>query len=267
MKLSLVVLTPGNKMEGKALAIKLAQFLVGRDPQCHLRPASPLISKRHCVLIQRDGKVFVRDFNSTNGTFINGTPVKGEAELNAGDKLKIGPLLFKVVIEGAASVGEPTPVPPTRGASSKSAKRPKPADATDPEVSTADAMAALPSNGAADTQLMTNPPLPLPDTKELPPPEPARSPSNSADEDVAAMLLALQDEGAPNPGQVPDGSTVHDVTVTSDMLSGNEKKEEPSSSSGGKSDKQSQAKAAVANTAAAAENILKKYMRRSREGG
>src|SRR5690348_15369570 len=55
MKLSLLVMTPG-KQEGKALEIKLSQFVVGRDPQCHLRPASPLISKRHCAIIQRDGK-------------------------------------------------------------------------------------------------------------------------------------------------------------------------------------------------------------------
>ena len=62
MKLSLVVLTPG-KQEGKALEVKLAQFVIGRDPQCHLRPASPMISKRHCALIQRDNKVFLRDFD------------------------------------------------------------------------------------------------------------------------------------------------------------------------------------------------------------
>jgi hypothetical protein len=45
MKLSLIVLTPG-KMEGKTIPIRLPQFLIGRDPQCHLRSASSLISKR-----------------------------------------------------------------------------------------------------------------------------------------------------------------------------------------------------------------------------
>ncbi len=93
MKLSLVVLTPGAN-QGKALEIKLSQFVVGRDPQCHLRPASPMISKRHCALLQRDGKAFVRDFDSTNGTFVNNAQIKGEVELHDGDQLKIGPLLF-----------------------------------------------------------------------------------------------------------------------------------------------------------------------------
>src|SRR6266404_9384350 len=106
MKLSLVVLTAG-KQEGKVLEIKQPQFLVGRDAQCHLRPASPLISKRHCVLLQREGKVYVRDFDSTNGTFINEQPVKGERELRDADQLKVGPLDFRVHIEGIPAVDKP----------------------------------------------------------------------------------------------------------------------------------------------------------------
>ena len=97
MKLSLVVKAAGTQI-GKVLPISLSQFVIGRDPQCHLRPASPMISKRHCALVQRDGKVFVQDFGSTNGTTVNDQPVKDEIELQHGDKLKIGPLLFEVLI-------------------------------------------------------------------------------------------------------------------------------------------------------------------------
>ena len=115
MKLSLVVLTPG-KMEGKSISITLTQFLIGRDPQCQLRPASPLISKRHCALETRANNVFVRDFDSTNGTLVNGTPVKNEVELHDGDLLKAGPLEFRVVLESSVPVSKPTPPPPTTGA-------------------------------------------------------------------------------------------------------------------------------------------------------
>lgn len=113
MKLSLVVLTEG-KQKGKALPISLAQFLVGRDPQCQLRPASALISKRHCAVLQRDGKAFIRDYDSTNGTFVNDEAVKGERELRDGDKLKIGPLEFTVKLEGGTTVDRPTPMPPLK---------------------------------------------------------------------------------------------------------------------------------------------------------
>src|SRR5204862_6676264 len=100
MKLSLEVLTPG-KGQGKVIPIKLSQFLIGRDPQCHLRPASALISKRHCALIIKGEKVFLRDFDSTNGCFVNDEQVKGERELRQEDRLKIGPLAFIVKLEAS----------------------------------------------------------------------------------------------------------------------------------------------------------------------
>jgi predicted component of type VI protein secretion system len=110
MKLNLVVLTPG-KMEGKAIPITLPQFLIGRDPQCQLRPASALISKRHCVLLMRGEQAFVRDFDSTNGTSLNDQQVKGEREIKNNDRLKVGPLEFRVALEASSSVDRPTPVP------------------------------------------------------------------------------------------------------------------------------------------------------------
>jgi pSer/pThr/pTyr-binding forkhead associated (FHA) protein len=114
MKLSLVVMTPG-KMEGKAIPITLSQFVIGRDPQCHLRPASPVISKRHCALIMKGEQAFVRDFDSTNGTFLNDQPVKGEVELHNADVLKVGPIAFAVNLEAVpAPVNKPTPAPPTK---------------------------------------------------------------------------------------------------------------------------------------------------------
>jgi predicted component of type VI protein secretion system len=124
MKLSLVVLTPG-KTEGKVIPITLSQFVIGRDPQCHLRPASAVISKRHCALLVRDDKAYVRDFESTNGTFVNDQPVKGEVELHHDDRLRVGPLVFgvRVETEAPAPVNRPTPPPATK----------KPAEATDDE--------------------------------------------------------------------------------------------------------------------------------------
>ncbi len=116
MKVGLEVLTAG-KSEGKVIPITLSQFVIGRDPQCHLRPASALISKRHCALLLKNSRVFVRDFDSTNGTFINDEPLKGERELHHEDRLKVGPLLFGVRIETTA-VNKPTPPPPSKSSSS-----------------------------------------------------------------------------------------------------------------------------------------------------
>src|SRR3954452_16629589 len=97
MKLSLVA-TQG-KAEGKVIPIALSQFIIGRDPQCHLRPASPMVSKRHCALLVKDGRVFVRDFESSNDSLVNDQPLAGETELHDNDRLKVGPILFVVRME------------------------------------------------------------------------------------------------------------------------------------------------------------------------
>lgn len=110
MKLQLVVKTQG-KMNGKSIPVPLSQFLIGRDPQCHLRPASALISKRHCAVLIKGDRAFVRDFNSTNGTMVNDQAVKGESELKDGDSLKVGPLEFQVALELTPPVNVATPFP------------------------------------------------------------------------------------------------------------------------------------------------------------
>jgi len=183
MKFSLLVLTPG-KQEGKLIEIKLPQFVVGRDPQCHLRPASPLISKRHCMLIQRDDKAFIRDFDSTNGSFVNGEPVKGERELHNDDQLKIGPIEFTVRLAVEAAPSARTPPPATKPATTVKSPA-KSADSTPPPATT---------------------------TKT-----PAKS--ASAEDDIAAMLLELEGGGGSSSADgsgVPDGSTVMDIKLPLD---------------------------------------------------
>ena len=168
MKLSLVVLTPG-KSEGKAIPITLAQFLIGRDPQCNLRPASPMISKRHCAVLIKNGKVFVRDFDSTNGTFINDDQVKQEQQLNNDDILKVGPLEFRVQLEGVpVPVNKPTPPPPSAKAAQSSSNDD---DVAAMLLSLQDDDPSSPSSGSSDevpggTTLMDVLPDKPPETKE-----------------------------------------------------------------------------------------------------
>jgi pSer/pThr/pTyr-binding forkhead associated (FHA) protein len=115
MKINLMVLSAG-KSSGQTLPINVAQFIIGRDPECNLRPASAMISKRHCAVIVKNEQVSVRDFDSTNGTFVNEQQIKGEVPLKDGDLLKVGPLSFKVVIESKPALSKPTPPPKPRTA-------------------------------------------------------------------------------------------------------------------------------------------------------
>lgn len=138
MKVSLVVTTAG-KGAGQTVPITLSQFLIGRDAQCNLRPASAVISKRHCAILVKGTKVYVRDFDSTNGTFVNDKQVKGECQLKHDDLLRVGPLQFRVVIETSTAVNKPTPPPP---------KAAQPTAANDDE-SVAAMLLALQDDGSA----------------------------------------------------------------------------------------------------------------------
>jgi pSer/pThr/pTyr-binding forkhead associated (FHA) protein len=237
MKLSLEVLTEG-KQKGKLLPITLSQFLIGRDAQCHLRPASPLISKRHCALLQRDGKIYVRDFDSTNGTFVNDQPVKGEVELKNKDQLKIGPIAFVVQMDAEAAVDRPTPPPPTKGS----------------------APGKPPVKNADDTKL----PVAKDAAAKKEPAKPAgkkRAAHTAAedDDDVAAMLLSLQDDDSGSSGYIPDGSTVFDLPAPG--APGSEPGEKKQTEAEKEKEK---TKLNQGNTANAAKSILEKMMRRPR---
>jgi len=73
-------------------------FLIGRDEVCHLRLNSRLISRRHCVLLQDEYAVRIRDLCSSNGTFVNGRKTDSYVDLNDGDIIVVGELFLRITI-------------------------------------------------------------------------------------------------------------------------------------------------------------------------
>ena len=69
-------------------------IVIGRDPagaQIILRERDEKhVSGRHAEISLRDGKAFVRDLGSRNGTRLNYRPVLDEEPLVVGDKLEVG---------------------------------------------------------------------------------------------------------------------------------------------------------------------------------
>ena len=110
MKISLVVLTAG-KMMGKEISITAAEFRIGKDPSCQLKPASG-VSDKHCAFLVKQGKLFLVDLGSAEGTFVNDSKISAEVELKPKDKVKVGPLLFEVKIEAAAPAAKPAVTAP-----------------------------------------------------------------------------------------------------------------------------------------------------------
>lgn len=118
---------------GKEVRVPGPQCLIGRSEECHIRPQSDAVSRRHSVIIIGENDVVIRDLNSRNGTVVNGDKIEGEVVLIHGDVIKIGPLEFGIEIE--QTVGKP--------------KRPKVNDLKDVIARTAD----TPSSGHTTSDL------------------------------------------------------------------------------------------------------------------
>ncbi len=96
-----------GKAAGHSFAVHGPRFVVGRDASCHLRAKSSVVSRVHASIELRDGRVFVRDEGSSNGTMVNGRTFRGEAvEAADGDQLDIGPMQFTIVITRASASSE-----------------------------------------------------------------------------------------------------------------------------------------------------------------
>jgi pSer/pThr/pTyr-binding forkhead associated (FHA) protein len=69
---------------------------LGRAPRADFIVDAPLVSRLHCRLdIDAQDHLAVEDLGSTNGTWVNGHKVQ-RAPLAAGDKLKVGRIVFDV---------------------------------------------------------------------------------------------------------------------------------------------------------------------------
>ena len=96
---SLVPHTPGGGGEDD-ITIHRFPCVVGRHPDCDYRIDNPLVSRQHCALTLRDGRVWVEDLRSRNGTCLNGEPLRGARPLGDGDELDLAHLPFRVHLVG-----------------------------------------------------------------------------------------------------------------------------------------------------------------------
>ncbi|MBE7552701.1 MAG: FHA domain-containing protein [Anaerolineales bacterium] len=73
---------------------------IGRNPRADISLDHPAVSWNHARVVRRDDSRFtIQDLSSNNGTFLNGTQLKGDRPLERGDVVQIGP--FNLVYQGA----------------------------------------------------------------------------------------------------------------------------------------------------------------------
>src|SRR5271156_3951783 len=84
----LVILSEG--LTGKAQEVTVDKTTIGRVDDNTFPIPEGSVSSHHCEVLLRGAEVIIHDLNSTNGTFINGRQITGEAVIKPGQILRLG---------------------------------------------------------------------------------------------------------------------------------------------------------------------------------
>jgi len=107
----LVLLSAG--MTGRIHELKVDKTTIGRVEDNTFQIPEPSVSSHHCELLLKGSDVFVKDLNSTNGTFVNGDKIT-EGPLKPGQILRLGQIEMRLETgtpgaAGGTSTGTPPP--------------------------------------------------------------------------------------------------------------------------------------------------------------
>ena len=85
----------GEPAAGSSLPLDAITTL-GRDVNNGIVVDDQFVSAEHAVLTFRGRTWYIEDLSSTNGTFVNGSPVDGVAPLGYGDELQLGQVRLRL---------------------------------------------------------------------------------------------------------------------------------------------------------------------------
>lgn len=73
------------------------ELTIGRASGCQVAlEDDKAVSQLHARLFRRDGRLYLEDLGSTNGTYLNAKKVSGPVALHRGDRLQVGRTVLEV---------------------------------------------------------------------------------------------------------------------------------------------------------------------------
>lgn len=85
-----------GKMRGKEFSLEEGDNVIGRDDECDIHIPIDGVSKNHASITVTGEVAYLKDLNSSNGTFLNGKMVKNRTIQN-GDKVALPDTIIQVV--------------------------------------------------------------------------------------------------------------------------------------------------------------------------
>ena len=89
-----LVATRGGGLQAGERFDLIGGLSIGRSKEADVQIDDRYASGVHARIFSRDGRTYIEDMNSTNGTLLNDAELKGEAELIDGDTVRIGDTQF-----------------------------------------------------------------------------------------------------------------------------------------------------------------------------
>jgi DNA-binding CsgD family transcriptional regulator len=112
------LLLPGLTPSVWCYELQSREQTLGRSHECDVRLMHETVSRRHAVIWGEPGAYFVRDLESSNGTFIDGEKTT-QARIEPGKRIRVGDVLLDMIgiseYESNTAVIELRPTEPIKG--------------------------------------------------------------------------------------------------------------------------------------------------------
>jgi len=94
------------ELEASSLELVEGENVLGREERLATRVDGPGVSRRHARVLVRDGRAWLEDLRSKNGTFLDGTRIDGPRALEDGALVRLGRRVSLVFRSDAADPTE-----------------------------------------------------------------------------------------------------------------------------------------------------------------
>ncbi len=95
--LNLTVVRSNFFIPQQSWVLKPGEYILGRFPTNDIVIPDPYVSRRHARIFYSDGKWFIEDLGSTNGTIVDNEDIRGKGtqELKDGSEILVGLTVLK----------------------------------------------------------------------------------------------------------------------------------------------------------------------------
>src|SRR5580693_5042834 len=75
--------------EGTVITLDGDRYIMGRNPDCGIVIPVTSVSREHAQILRVQGRFFIEDKQSRNGTFVNNQAINGRTALKNNDRIRI----------------------------------------------------------------------------------------------------------------------------------------------------------------------------------